>query len=162
MALRAVRQQNGTGCFIAAVATILGKTYEEAFRLCHPGKDPLVEWEHGFTDTSMMRVALQVLERVGIKGRPASFKRFSSYRKRDKHALLIIRWKWDPTRCHTVVYDGEAHVFYDPSHGGELHKWQVKDWEKQLDCAIFVEAPPIHEVKPEAPSDIPRSADAHW
>lgn len=163
MALRAVRQQNSTGCFIAAVATILGKSYEEAYKLCHPGKDPLVEWEHGFRDTSMTRAAFQVLERVGIKGHISTYKRFSTYKKRDKHALLIIRWSWAPDMCHTIVYDGEAHTFYDPSHGGEvLGKWTLKDLEKQLDSAIFVdEVPPIHEVKTEAPSDLHRSAATH-
>lgn len=142
MALRAVAQKNGTGCFIAAIATLLGSTYEEAYRLCHPGKDPDIEWEHGFWDTSVLRAAFQSLERAGIKGRLAPYKKFSSFSKRNKHALLIIRWRIEPNLCHAIVYDGDTHRFLDPSSGSEVPFWSMKSLEKQLDSAIFVEEIP--------------------
>lgn len=154
MALRPVAQENHTGCFIAGVATLLGASYKEAFALLHPGKDPLVELTHGFRDISMLNAAFQALSRVGITGRPSKYKRFASFRRGNKHAILIIRWEYDPTNCHTIVYDGDEHKFYDPSHGGEVtSKYALKSYERQLDCAIIIKDIP----KMEFQRDLPRS-----
>ncbi len=142
MALRRVAQKNYTGCFVAAVAMLLGKDYEETFGLLHPGKDPAVEIDHGFLDTDVLRAAFMALERAGIKGRPAKFKRFKTYAKRDQHALLIIRWNFSPELCHTIVYDGDDHKFLDPSYGEEVRGYSLKSLERQLDSAIWIDSIP--------------------
>jgi hypothetical protein len=155
MALQRVAQKNYTGCFVAAVAMLLGKTYEDTFRLLHPGKDPAVETQHGFLDMSVTNAAFQCLDRVGIKGRPSKLKRFASYRKRNQHALLIIRWSFSPDLCHTIVYDGDEHKFIDPSYGEEVRKYALKNLEQQLDSAILIDSIPT-----ENRHDLPRSNPA--
>src|SRR5271157_3512261 len=126
MALRPVTQESTTGCFVAGIATLLGVPYKAAYALLHPGKDPAMEYMHGFSDVSMLNAAFKALDRAGIKGRPSKFKKFATYRKRDQHALLIIRWEWSPTMCHTIVYDGDEHKFYDPSYGEVTSKYSLR------------------------------------
>lgn len=143
MALRGVRQESGTGCFIAAIASLLGKTYNEVFSIFHPGKDQWTTYEHGFSNFSMETAALAALSRVGIKARVSKLKKFRSYAKKSKHALLIVRWTFAPDLCHTIVYDGDVHKFIDPSYGEIIrtdHK--LKTLEEQLDFGIIIEQLP--------------------
>lgn len=155
MALRRVAQKNYTGCFVAAVAMLLGKDYEETFRLLHPGKDPTVEQTHGFINMSVTDAAFEALSRAGIKGHPAKFKRFKTYAKRDQHALLIIRWDFSPDLCHTIVYDGDDHKFLDPSYGEEVRGYSLKSLERQLDSAIWIDSIPT-----ETQRDLPATDSA--
>jgi hypothetical protein len=47
MALIAVQQENETGCFIAACASLLGKSYRETFAMLHPGKTQILSINTG-------------------------------------------------------------------------------------------------------------------
>lgn len=150
MALRQVRQENYTGCFVAGVAMLLGVPYRAAFAILHPGKDPEKEYAHGIMGTNMLDTAFSALDRAGIKGRTSKYKRLASFRRGNKHAILIIRWEFDPTNCHTIIYDGDEHKFYDPSHGGEItRKNALKNFERQLDCAIVIKNIPQPSVESE-------------
>jgi hypothetical protein len=146
MALRVVAQENYTGCFIAAVATLLGKTYRETYAILHPGKNPSLESNHGFLDMSMQHAAFEALKRVGIKAHLSKVKRFETYTRHSENALLIIRWKFEPHLCHTIVYDGEARKFIDPSFGMAVqNKWTIKNLESQLDFGIIIDQIPKEE-----------------
>lgn len=143
MALQGVRQENGTGCFIAAIASLLGKTYNDVFSMFYPGQDQWTTYEHGFRDLSMETAALTALSKVGIKARLSKLKKFRSYAKKSKHALLIIRWSFAPDLCHTIVYDGDTHKFIDPSYGDAIRAdYKLKSLEEQLDFGIIIDQLP--------------------
>lgn len=145
MALQVIAQEHRTGCFVACIAMLLGKTYNETLRILHPGESSYTLYEHGFLDMSVENAAFKALNIAGIKAHRSRFKKFRTYRKYDKHALLIIRWKTDPAMCHTILYDGEAHRFIDPDFGTEPSRYHLKSFEDQLDTAIIVDQLP--EVK---------------
>lgn len=143
MPLQRVYQENDAGCFIAGVASLLGKTYAEAFSLIHPYKS-YYEWSHGIEAISMQEAALSTLQRLGIKAHLSRLRRFDSLRKSKKNMILIIRWNIMPTRCHTVVYDAESRKILDP----DPDPAPLKELEAQLDFAIAVDeiAIPIHRL----------------
>lgn len=142
MALQGVQQENTTGCFIAAIASLLGKTYNDVFSIFYPGQDQWATYNHGFSDLSMERAAFTALSRVGIKARLSKLKKFRSYAKKSNHALLIIRWSFAPDLCHTIVYDGDTHKFIDPSYGGTIQTNRLKSLENQLDFGIIIQQLP--------------------
>jgi hypothetical protein len=158
MPLQPVAQKNHTGCFIACVAMLLDKSYEEAFQLLHPGKNSTETYEHGFLDMSMEATANKLLQKLGFRSRTSKYRKFRTFQKRvNKHAIMIIRWKFDPTRCHCVLFDAEAKAFIDPSGGYIVEsKYMLDRLQKQLDSAIIIEQLP--ELKPT--NDIPRTDDA--
>lgn len=135
MPLYRVYQENDAGCFIAGVASLLGKTYAEAFRLVHPSKSYWDSFSHGIEAMSMEEAALSTLQRLGVKAHVSRLRRFDSLRKSKKHMILIIRWAVQPTRCHTVVYDAESRKILDP----DPDPAPIKELENQLDFAIAVD-----------------------
>ena len=139
--LHRVYQQNDDGCFIAGIAILLGKTYEEAFRLVHPQKN-IYDWSHGIEAMSLQEAALSTLQRLGVKAHVSKLRKLDSLRKSKKNMVLIIRWNMSPTRCHTVVYDSESRQILDP----DPRPASKKELEEQLDFAIAVDeiAIPIH------------------
>lgn len=146
MALQGVRQENCTGCFIAAIATLLGKTYSDVFSIFYPGRASWDVYDHGFQEISMELAAFKALSRVGIQAHRTHFKRFRTYAKRDQHALLIIRWASTPDLCHTIVFDGDAHKFIDPSFGKALlSRSSLKELEEQLEFGILIDRLPTKE-----------------
>ena len=158
MPLRPIAQKNSTGCFIACVAMLLDKTYDEAFQLLHPGKNSTETYEHGFRDHSMSNVANKLLQKIGFRSRTSRYKKFRTFQKRvNKHAIMIIRWKFDPERCHCILFDADAKTFIDPG-GGHIvtSRYLLKSFQSQLDSAIIIEQ--IPELKNS--NDIPRTDDA--
>src|SRR5271165_5496102 len=140
MALRPVLQVHDDGCLIAGIATLLGKTYLETFTLLHHGRQPFSGETHGFEGKSMSKVAMQALRRAGIKGRPARFRTFKHCLKRNQHVLLIIRWQWQPERCHTIIFDHETKKFLDPIYGTAVEREdRLQRLEEQLDAVIVIE-----------------------
>lgn len=158
MPLKLVAQKNHTGCFIACVAMLLGKSYEEAFQLLHPGKNSTETYEHGFLDHSMQDVANKLLQQLGFHSRTSKYRKFRTFQNRvGKHAIMIIRWAFDPTRCHCILYDAEAKAFIDPSGAFYVEsKYMLKRLQKQLECAIIIENIPELKVS----NDVPRTDDA--
>jgi hypothetical protein len=142
MPLRCVQQENETGCFVAAIACLLGKTYQEAYALLHPGKNPYFEYSHGWNTNNVAQATFDALTRVGIKAHLSSYRRFRTYQKYPKHALLIIRWTLLPHLCHTIVYDHKGKQFLNPSWGGDCDKDYLKYLEPQLDFGIVIDKLP--------------------
>jgi hypothetical protein len=157
MALHPVSQDNHTGCFIACVGMLLGKTYSEAFQLLHPGKDPITTYPHGFRDMSMENIAHKLLQGLGFQTHTGKYKQFATYRKRsNKHAIMIIRWEFDPTMCHCIMFDAEAKRFIEPDGGYIVDsKYTLKSLQRQLDCSIVIDKIPNLENR----HDIHRSPD---
>lgn len=141
MPLQPVSQESHTGCFIACVGMLLGKSYSEAFRLLHPGKDPITTYPHGFSDMSMEEAAHRLLRGLGFKTHTGKYKKFGTYQKRsNKHAIMIIRWDFEPTMCHCIMFDGEGKNFIEPDGGYIVQsKYTLKSLQRQLDCAIVID-----------------------
>ena len=158
MSLRLVAQKNHTGCFIACVAMLLGKNYNEAFRLLHPNKDVDLMYSHGFRDMSMESKAHQLLQKLGFKTRTSKYRKFKSFQTRgNKHAIMIIRWSFDPTMCHCILFDADAKAFIDPGGGYIVtSKYMLKRLQEQLECAIVIEQSP----QIESTNDIHRDDDS--
>jgi ABC-type bacteriocin/lantibiotic exporter with double-glycine peptidase domain len=120
MAYRYVSQPQSSGCFVACVAMMMGKTYQEAFKLVHPDRQ---EWDradlHPFA-------AIERLKALGFKVRYAQLKKLRSL-KRD--ALLCIKWDWAPELGHAVLYDSEQKKFLDPGFRRPL---SLSEYQRQL------------------------------
>jgi hypothetical protein len=146
MALNPVTQLDDSGCFIASVAMLLGKEYQDAFRLLHPGKKAWSTIEHGFIDLSVKNAALRMLRGLGFQAHASSYKKFRTYRKRvNKNAIMIIRWDYEPTRCHCIVFDGDTKHFIEPDGGYVItSKYKLRRLQEQLDCAIVIDKTPSH------------------
>lgn len=115
MALQHVYQADSNGCFVAAVAMILGKTYSETRRLVFPEYNVDTYLASGLTSLDITQAAMDKMKSLGIKVRLSKYKQLRSLLKfAKKHALVILRWKWDLERCHAVVFDADARVLLDP------------------------------------------------
>lgn len=158
MALKLVAQKNHNGCFIACVAMLLGKTYDEAFQLLHPGKKPDETYEHGFRDMSMEATAHKLLQKLGFRSRTSKYRKFRTFQNRvNKNTIMIIRWAFSPTLCHCIMFDAERKAFIDPSGGYIVEgEYMLKRFQRQLDTAIIIEQ--IPQLK--TTNDIPRTDDA--
>lgn len=143
MPLQPVSQQSHTGCFIACVAMLTGRTYEQAFSLLRPGEDPKASYSHGWQEMSMEGAIHRLLGGLGIRSRTSKYRKFRTFRERvNKNAIMLIRWRWDPTMCHCVLFDGEEKRFIDPGGGYTPTERMLKDLQSQLECAIIIEEIP--------------------
>lgn len=150
MPIQHIRQIHSSGCFIACVAMLLGKSYEDAFALMYPGKSIHDYDIRGLTSTDIGKAASELLEKLGCSVKKSTYKQIKSLQKYSrKRALLIIRWRWgapignqasddDPWMCHAVVFDPDTKKFLDPS--GSLPR-DMKDYQKQLDSVFYVDVP---------------------
>lgn len=159
MALQLVSQKSYTGCFIACVAMLLGKTYDEAFNLLHPGKDPIAISSHGWRANSMEEKAHELLRKLGFKTHTGKYRKFNSYRERmKKNAIMIVRWSFAPSMCHCILFDAEAKSFIDPSGGYIISsEYELRRLQRQLDTPIVIDKIP----SPETLRDFYRSALAN-
>ena len=140
MPLQPVTQQSHTGCFIACVAMLTGRTYEQAFSLLRPGQDPKTTYTHGWEEMSMEQTVHRLLGGLGFRSRTSKYRKFRTFKERvNKNAIMIIRWRWSPTLCHCVLFDAEKKQFIDPSGGYTPSERALKDLQEQLDCAIIIE-----------------------
>ena len=150
MPIQHVRQVHSSGCFIACLAMLLNKTYDEAFTLVYPEMDPMKEYDApGLKSNHIDQAATEVMEKLGFKVKRSKYKKLKSLmRYARKHALLIIRWRWggdaastedNPWLCHAVVFDADSKKFLDPaSYGREI---KLSSYQKQLDSIFYVEVP---------------------
>jgi len=65
MSLRPIAQLHHSGCFIASVAMLLGKSYDDAFHLLHPGQKTWMLPDHGFLEASVEEAAHRLLRNLG-------------------------------------------------------------------------------------------------
>ncbi len=140
MALQLVSQVSGNGCFIAALAMLLGKTYDEAFKLVFPDKDPNTCWDHALraNDSDIGACAAKALEKLGVKTKKSTYKKVKSLLKyARKNVLLIVRWGGGPM-CHAVVFDAETKKFLDPS-GHLANDYDLRTYQRHLDSMYYVE-----------------------
>lgn len=140
MPVHPVMQRSHTGCFIACVAMMTGRTYNQAFSLLRPGVDPNATYSHGWLEMSMEETIHSLLRGLGIQSRTSKYRKFRTFRERvSKHAIMLIRWRWSPTMCHCVFFDGEQRRFIDPSGAHVPHERVLRDLQDQLECAIIID-----------------------
>jgi hypothetical protein len=142
--IQPVAQESHSGCFIACVAMLIGGTYEDGFKLVHPRKDMYRMYEHGFMSMSVEKTAHRVLRKLGIKTHTGKYRKLKTYVDRvKKNAILIVRWKFDPTRCHCILFDAKEKRFIDPSGGYVIGSdYELKSLERQLECPIVIDKIP--------------------
>lgn len=140
MALQHVYQDHYNGCFIAALAMILGKTYEDTFKLVFPDRD-ITNGDHALrcegTDRDIGARAAQALEKLGVKTKKSTYRKVKSLiRYARKNVLIIVRWHGGPL-CHAVVFDAETKRFLDPS--GPVEPYDIKTYQRNLDSMYYIE-----------------------
>lgn len=155
-----VAQLSHTGCFIASLAMLLGKTYREAFKLVHPRKNMDTMFSHGFRTNFVEAKVHKLLNGLGIQTHTGKYRKFKSYTDRvKKNAIMVIRWKRNPSSCHCIVFDAKEKRFIDPSGGYIVSdKRELRSLQRQLVCPIVIDKIPQHL---KAPSDIRRDAPAY-
>jgi hypothetical protein len=140
MPINHVTQDHYNGCFVAALAMILGKTYPETFQLLFPDRD-IISGDHALrcegSDRDIGGLAAKALEKFGVKAKKSTYKKVKSLlRYARKNVLLIIRWHGGPL-CHAVVFDAETKKFLDPS--GPFEERDLKSYQRNLDSMYYIE-----------------------
>jgi hypothetical protein len=140
MALQHVTQDHYNGCFIAALAMILGKTYEEAFKLLFPDRN-YHEGDHALraetAGEDIGALAARALEKLGCKVKKSTYRQVRSLiRYARKDTLIILRWGGG-SMCHAVIFDAETKKFLDPS--GPIEPGDLKRYQRNLDSMYYVE-----------------------
>jgi hypothetical protein len=142
MPLPFVYQEQKGGCFIACAAMLLRLPYREIFDKIHPGI-PFDKWGGGINTRSVMDEARSTLESLNIQVTPGRARRFKSIQQHSKrHAVIIIRWRWQPWICHTILFDAEARKFIDPL-SKLYNRWTLQELEDQLEGVLYVDKIPI-------------------
>jgi hypothetical protein len=155
-----VEQVHDTGCFVAAVAMLLGRSYEEALKLIHPHKsmDDYDVGMHSFV-LSEAGLAQEYLRKLGIKVTP-SRERYLRRLRRD--AILIIRWACEPTRLHAIIYIANEQRFLDSAYSRPL---KLETYQKQLDAVMLIDSitpPPRVELPPRPQPKVPAYTYDCW
>lgn len=108
------------GCFVAAVATILGQPF-------HAAKKALGFRPEQFTGEDPS-AALSRLRLVGITPKRRT------WRRQQRRMLLLIRWRDQPDLMHAVVWTGRRIV--EPER--VLLDMPLREYESQLEAAYEV------------------------
>ncbi len=130
MAYRHVFQYHNSGCFVACVAMLLGKSYKQALKLIHPDKNPNTFWE------TISMPPEQSIERLPLLGIQTKTAKTRTIRHLRRDALLLIRWRVQPTLMHAVVYDAKHKKLLDP---GNRIPMPSHVYERQLDTVLYIE-----------------------
>ena len=146
---RRVEQAHNSGCFVAAVAMLLGWRYEEALKLVHPDKS-MFDHDVGMHSFMMEESGLAKahLEKLGIKVTPSKERRLRRLRR---DAILIIRWWREPDRLHTVIYLAKQQRFLDSAFQDPL---RLETYQRQLDSVMLIDSitpPPRVKLPPPPP-----------
>lgn len=145
--LKHIRQYHESGCFIACVAMLLHKSYDEVFKMVHPDKNIndigiYARPGHG-TVHAALTVDEQILRlpKLGIRVKPSIVRKISTIRRNNKTALIFIRWKNEPWCGHVIVYDGVKNKFLNP---GCDKSWDINNsgrsnyYERQIHKVFYI------------------------
>ncbi len=113
--LSRVEQEESNGCFIAAAASLLGKSYwKTRVRFIPKG-----EWNDGLQlDAALSRLG----KLLGKHPKPTKTRRI---RRMKPKTLLVLTW--DDRRGHAVLWTGKKII--DPA---KKHPWALHSYEKHL------------------------------
>jgi len=146
--LHFVKQYHDSGCFIACVAMLLGKSYSEVFKKIHPGMETWMIDPWGYPEMDVPFAALTVADAVaklpslGIQAHLAPTRNLRRIKRGNKNALIVIRWEDDITSEHGIVFDAARKKFMNPSHGDW---WDIKSkkrrlyYQRQVDKIYYIE-----------------------
>lgn len=137
--LQYVGQYHSSGCFIACVAMLLGKSYLEIFNQIHPYKD----FDRSRTVSYPIDKSLSMLTtKFGIECRRTNIRKIFDIRKSNKHLLVIIKWEDDRSLGHAIIFDAAMKKFHDPCY---YQEWDImpfsareKFYERQIDQVYVV------------------------
>lgn len=131
MSYQRVTQESEYGCFVATVACLLGSTYQEAFKLIHPGTF-MTPYNGGVP----IEDAPKLLKKLGWKLRKTTIKHISSIKK---DALILITWRDQPDLSHAVIYDAKEKKVIDPIN---LPPFKNRTYERHLNSIYYIEDSP--------------------
>lgn len=131
MAIKRVKQESDSGCFVAAVAMLSNYTYDQAFKKIFPG-----EWRTPYSGGLMLTDAAATLRKRGWKIRKVPIKYIASLKK---DALILITWDTEPDLSHALVYDAENKKIIDPSFDRPLRN---RTYERMLHSVYYIEQVP--------------------
>lgn len=118
-----VRQQHFTGCAIACVAMVAGRTYDEAHALSGKrGKGDKSLWEHEIVG---------LLRTFGIRSRFVE-----GHVLNRRPAILMFDWVMS-SGTHCVVWDPRKVHFIDPDHGEQEELVESELWIRSGRCAVL-------------------------
>lgn len=138
--LNRVQQRHNNGCFIACLAILLGKTYEEAFKVVYPNRDCPLDYENPNVGLSP-EVSLEIIKKIGLKPKKSSLTRLKSLKRT---ALVLLRWRDAPTLLHGIVFDASRQIFLDPSTPTFSN---ARAYQKHLDSIYYMNVPELsHKV----------------
>lgn len=146
MALQHVYQVDTNGCFVAAVAMILGKTYPETRRLVFPEQHPDGYLASGLMDDPINKIsitdaAIAKMKSLGMKVHLSKYEQLRSvFKYAKKNAIILLRWKWDLERLHAVVFDADARVLLDPADYRPRND-RIKYPTAHIESIMWVDAP---------------------
>lgn len=124
MKIKKVKQLHVDGCFVACVAMLLGETYDNAFNEMFPGRDD------GWGDLPVEE-ASHVLERLGFKPVRSRARRIKNLRH---DAVVVIKWKEDPSISHSAVWSSKKRKMLDP-----LRHYKRSVYETQIYAIYYVD-----------------------
>lgn len=135
MPLYRVRQDHHDGCFVACVAMLLGITYLEAFKIVHPDRvlDEYGYGSAGIREVDIPGAAFDILKRLNLNPKQARVRHMRNLRRL---AVVLIRWRIDPTLMHAVVFDPKKKILLDPSSSAP----NLEELSSQMETAFYVEA----------------------
>lgn len=150
MAIKHVRQVHSNGCFIACMAMLTGKTYNEVFTFLFPDQDPNDYEFKGVLTYDVAKTATDILKRFGCKSKPSKYKKINSVIKKvRKNALVIVRWRMypdevvsesNPSMCHCLVFDAETRKILDSGYSADSPTY-VGMYANQIDTVLYVDQP---------------------
>lgn len=126
-----VTQVHYDGCFIASIATITGKSYNEVFKIVHP------KGTSGYHQVMMpveKSIAMIHEGKFGFSVKQIKIPYRMS--KLKKPTLLLIRWALDPSLMHAIVWDPKSGVI-DPQYDPPL---PMSEYQYQIDIALEIQA----------------------
>ncbi len=132
------------GCFVACVAMLLGKSYDETFKIIFPRRSP----NNILGGALMPENAFMVLEYLGFKPRRIRIKKLKEL---NRHALIWVRWTVQNSLMHSVVFEASTRRFWDPNYIRPLKRRQRKNMKRQIDTVIYLDGynPPKNKrIKP--------------
>lgn len=97
------------------------------------------------------------MQKFGLRLQKANLRKVTSLRRRT--SLILLRWQWEPTQMHALVFDGSTGSIIDPSFSA----WQctMNDIQYNLDSIYYVNRKNIQPVARSGHHDLAIGSSDH-
>jgi hypothetical protein len=136
--LTRVEQLHANGCFIACLAIFLECSYQDAFKLLHPRRKAMppsdIDQDNRIKVAFTPEKSLQLMPKFGLQVQKSNLRKVASLRRRT--SLILLRWHWEPTQMHALVFDGSTGKILDPTFA--YYKCTLDEIQRNLDSIYYV------------------------